>query len=130
MKYWNPRRIKRIQEHARRKEARNASRAAALIEKRRTYTPGDPEKNSGLMLDALGLPLRRKLLKRLQKGGAMSLSKLADPFGMKLPRIHRQVMVLERVGLVTTHKRGRVRMCVYNRTGFAELAAWLRSQSQ
>ncbi|OHB19621.1 MAG: hypothetical protein A2854_02730 [Parcubacteria group bacterium RIFCSPHIGHO2_01_FULL_56_18] len=82
------------------------------------------------MLDALGLPLRRKLLKRLQKGGAMSLSKLADPFGMKLPRIHRQVMVLERVGLVTTHKRGRVRMCVYNRTGFAELAAWLRSQSQ
>lgn len=101
-----------------------------MIEKQRTYTPGNIEKNSGLMLDALGLPLRRKLLKRLQKGGAMSLSKLADPFGMKLPRIHRQVMILEKSGLVTTHKRGRVRMCVYNRAAFAELAVWLTSQAR
>ncbi|OGG54362.1 hypothetical protein A3C20_00230 [Candidatus Kaiserbacteria bacterium RIFCSPHIGHO2_02_FULL_55_25] len=89
---------------------------------------GDLDKNAWLILDALGLPARRALLLRLKKNGAMSLSKLGKPLAAKLPWLHKQMLILERCHLITTHKRGRVRMCVYNPAGFAELAAWLVSR--
>jgi len=77
------------------------------------------------MLNALGLPLRRNMLARLQGGGAMSLSKLVEPFRITLPTALKHLRALERAGIVTTHKQGRVRMCVYNRLAIKELTDWL-----
>ena len=119
-----------MRERREREENVSSARAIARVRKSRTYTAGDTEKNSTLMLDALGLPLRRKLLMRLQKEGAMSLSKLGRAFRMKLPGLYWQMQVLERSGLITTHKRGRVRMCVFNRGAFYELSAWLISRAR
>ncbi|MEK7106647.1 MAG: helix-turn-helix domain-containing protein [Patescibacteria group bacterium] len=130
MKYWNAGRLRKVRERRERRENVSAARAIARMRKSRTYTAGDMEKNSNLMLNALGLPLRRQLLMRLQKEGAMSLSKLGRPFGMKLPRMYGQMQILERSGLITTHKRGRVRMCVFNRGAFNELSAWLMSHAR
>ncbi|OGG50285.1 hypothetical protein A2763_01315 [Candidatus Kaiserbacteria bacterium RIFCSPHIGHO2_01_FULL_54_36] len=128
VKYWNKRRLQRIRERTQRRQQAVAVQYAESELRKHTYTRGDTEKNIGLMLDALGLAARRELLRRLQREGAMSLSKLGQPFHMKLPRLHKQILILERSGLVTTHKRGRVRICVYNRAALEELAAWLISR--
>ncbi len=130
MKYWNERRLRKVREQRERRENISAARTVVRVRRARTYTSGDADMNSNLMLNALGLPLRRKLLMRLQKEGAMSLSKLGRPFGMKLPGLYRQMQILERSGLITTHKRGRVRMCVFNRGAFYELSAWLISHAR
>ena len=130
MKYWNERRLRKVRERRERGENVSAARAIARMRKSRVYTAGDAEKNSNLMLNALGSPLRRQLLMRLQKEGAVSLSKLGRPLGMKLPGLYRQMQVLERSGLITTHKRGRVRVCVFNSGAFRELSAWLMSHAR
>ncbi len=81
------------------------------------------------MLDVLGLPLRRAMVRRVQKGGAMSLSKLAEPFGISLPAALKHVRMLEQTGIIQTHKKGRVRICLYNPIAFKELSSWIASQS-
>lgn len=77
------------------------------------------------MLEALGSALHRRMLARLHSGGAMSVSHLVRPFGVALPNAVTHVHVLERSGLITTHKRGRIRFCVYNAAALKELSAWL-----
>ena len=128
MKYWNSRRIRKTEEREKWREDQAVALYKQAEEVRRRYTKGDLDKNAWLILDALGLPARRALLLRLKKNGAMSLSKLGKPLAAKLPWLHKQMLILERCHLITTHKRGRVRMCVYNPAGFAELAAWLVSR--
>jgi len=81
------------------------------------------------MLDALGLPLRRTMVRRLQQEGAMSLSKLAVPFKISLPAALKHIRLLEDSDIIETHKRGRVRICVYKPSAFKELGGWLASQS-
>lgn len=125
MKYWDKARIRRVRERKRRAEMRAAERSAARYEKERTYSAGDVKKNAALMLDALGLPLRRRMLSRLRQGGAMSVSKLVEPFRITLPSALQHVGMLERAGIITTKKQGRVRMCVYNKAALKELAEFL-----
>ena len=110
-----------------RREAEAAEQVTRLAERGRTYTSGNVSKNAALMLDALGSPLRRKMVARLKKEGAMSVSKLVQPFRIKLPLAMMHVQILERSGIISTRKRGRVRMCVYNRHAFRELGSWLIS---
>ena len=124
-KYWNPRRLQRIRERKIKAEKSAADKAETLREQQRTYTRGDSQKNANLMLDALGLPLRRNMVARLQDCGAMSLSKLVEPFRITLPSALVHLHILERAGIVSTHKKGRIRICVYNRHALKELAAWL-----
>jgi len=121
-KCWTPTRIRRLNESRVRASERAATKAAALRERERSYTPGALRKNADLMLDALGLPLRRKMVARLKRGGAMSVSKLVEPFRITLPSALEQVRVLERSGIITTHKHGRVRLCVYQSHALKELA--------
>ena len=59
---------------------------------------------------ALADPTRRAILGRLCEGEA-SVSELAAPFAVSLPAIAKHVRVLERAGLLTHHKTGRVRCC-------------------
>ena len=127
-KYWNPRRIQQEKERKEKMQQRIHEKASVERERTRTYTPGDIAKNTGLMLDALGLSLRRKMIVRLKKDGAMSLSKLAEPFRITLPSALAQVHVLERSGIISTHKRGRIRFCVYNPAALKELGTILSSR--
>ncbi|HEY3670509.1 MAG TPA: metalloregulator ArsR/SmtB family transcription factor [Acidimicrobiia bacterium] len=57
---------------------------------------------------ALADPTRRTVIRRLATGAA-STSQLAEPFAMALPSFSQHLSVLERAGLVTSTKTGRVR---------------------
>lgn len=127
VKYWNSRRIQRIKERKIRAEKRAAESAKSQTEQKRSYQPGKIEENANRIMDALGSGLRRRMMARLARGGAMSLSKLADPFRITLPAALRHIKVLERAGLVTTHKRGRIRFCVRNPEVVKEFITWLQS---
>jgi DNA-binding transcriptional ArsR family regulator len=63
-----------------------------------------------LMFQALADPSRRTIVERLCAGPA-SVSELAEPLDMSLTAVVQHVRVLEACGLVTSAKRGRVRMC-------------------
>lgn len=127
MKYWNKARIKRVSERKRRAQERATTKYLVAQEEARTFTPGNLKKNAILVLDALGLPIRRRMVSRLKRGGAMSLSKLVDHFGIALPAAIAHLHILERAGIVTTHKQGRVRMCVYNKAALKELSEFIVS---
>ena len=81
------------------------------------------------MMNVLGEPVKRGMIVRLARGGAMSVSKMSEPFNMTLPSAMRHVNAMEDAGFITTHKHGRVRICVYNPSAFKELAGWLASHS-
>lgn len=57
---------------------------------------------------ALSDPTRRAVLERLTRGPA-AVSELARPFDMALPSFTQHLGVLEKSGLVTSRKLGRVR---------------------
>ena len=60
------------------------------------------------LFQALADPTRRAVVERLGHGPA-STSQLAEPFAMALPSFTQHLAVLERCGLVTSAKAGRVR---------------------
>lgn len=76
------------------------------------------------MLSVLGSPFHRRMLARLRRGGAMSVTHLSKPFRISLPNAMRHVHILERAGLITTTKRGRIRYCIYNPAAPKKLATW------
>jgi DNA-binding transcriptional ArsR family regulator len=59
---------------------------------------------------ALGDSSRRAMIERLSRGPA-SVSELAKPFDMALPTVVQHLGVLEKAGIVTSAKAGRVRTC-------------------
>jgi DNA-binding transcriptional ArsR family regulator len=59
---------------------------------------------------ALADPTRRAILEKLRQGEA-SVSELARPFDVSLPAVAKHVRVLERAGLLTHRKAGRLRRC-------------------
>ena len=127
MKYWNKARIRRERERAARAGERARQRVKEAERLRSTYTAGDSRKNTALMLDALGSEVNRKMLARLRERGAMSVTKLSEPFGITLPAAVTRINTLERAGLITTHKQGRIRFCVYNPSRIKELSIHLAS---
>jgi DNA-binding transcriptional ArsR family regulator len=75
---------------------------------------------------ALSDPTRRGVLEQLARSDA-SITDLADRFHMSLTGMKKHVGVLERVGLVTTQKIGRVRTCRLGQRRLEEEAAWLEN---
>ncbi len=73
---------------------------------------------------ALSDAKRRGVLEQLGRADA-SISELADRFHMTLTGMKKHVGVLERAGLVTTQKVGRVRTCRLGRGTLAEETAWI-----
>lgn len=61
-----------------------------------------------LLFQALADPTRRAVVERLGRGEA-GMSELAQPFKMALPSFAQHLNMLERSGLVKSHKHGRVR---------------------
>jgi len=73
---------------------------------------------------AISDPTRRGVLERLGHGDA-SITELAEKFDMTLTGMKKHVGVLEKAGLVTTEKVGRVRTCRLGARGLEEEAAWI-----
>jgi DNA-binding transcriptional ArsR family regulator len=77
-----------------------------------------------LVFGALADPTRRAVLQRLGQGDA-SIGELAQPFDMALPSLMKHVRVLEAVGLVESHKSGRVRTCRLKPAAMGDAERWL-----
>jgi DNA-binding transcriptional ArsR family regulator len=73
---------------------------------------------------AFGDPTRRKLVEQLSQGPA-SVSDLAKPLGITLAAVVQHLQVLERCGVVRTHKVGRVRTCHIEPAGLDVAAEWI-----
>src|SRR5262245_44985029 len=78
---------------------------------------------------ALGDATRRGVLEQLGRSDA-SITDLAEKFRMTLAGMMKHVGVLERAGLVTTVKVGRVRTCRLGQRQLEEETAWLERHRQ
>lgn len=78
---------------------------------------------------ALADATRRGVLEQLCRADA-SISDLAERFDMTLTGMKKHVGVLERAGLVTTQKVGRVRTCRLGQRRLENEAAWIESYRQ
>jgi DNA-binding transcriptional ArsR family regulator len=78
---------------------------------------------------ALSDATRRGVLEQLGRANA-SITDLAEKFHMTLTGIKKHIGVLERAGLVTTEKVGRVRTCKLGLRRLEEEAAWIESYRQ
>lgn len=91
-----------------------------------------PEQSAVLdrVFKALSDSTRRQVVERLVIGSA-STSELARPFAMALPSFTQHLDVLERAGLVTSTKTGRVRtyeLAPAAPAALAEADGWLEEQ--
>jgi len=75
---------------------------------------------------ALSDPTRRGVLLQLGRADA-SITDLATKFHMTLTGMKKHVGVLERAGLVTTEKVGRVRTCKLGPRRLEDERAWIES---
>ena len=78
---------------------------------------------------ALSDRTRRGILERLGHADA-SITELAEKFRMTLTGMKKHIGVLERAGLVTTEKVGRVRTCKLGLRRLEEEAAWIERYRQ
>ena len=79
------------------------------------------------VFSALADPTRRAMIERLAKGPA-SVSDLARPLNLSLPLAVQHLKQLERSGVVTTRKTGRVRTCQINAKKLAAAETWIEKQ--
>jgi DNA-binding transcriptional ArsR family regulator len=79
------------------------------------------------VFQALGDATRRDMIERLTDG-PLSVSKLAASYEMSLTAVGQHLAILERAGLVTTQKSGRVRTCALAQPGLDTLADWLAAR--
>jgi DNA-binding transcriptional ArsR family regulator len=73
---------------------------------------------------ALSDPTRRKIVVALADGDR-TVGELAAPFDMSLPAISKHLSVLERAGLITREREGRVRRCHLEREPLADALQWI-----
>ena len=76
------------------------------------------------IFQALADATRLAVVERLSIGPA-SASELADPFDMALPSFMQHLGVLERAGLVTSHKAGRTRTYQLSPAALRTASDWL-----
>src|SRR3954462_10527529 len=79
-----------------------------------------------LSFAALSDATRRGIIDQLGRGDA-SITRLAEKFQMTLTGMKKHVQVLERAGLVVTHKVGRVRTCKLGPSGLKAEAEWIEA---
>ena len=88
----------------------------------------EPRSNQSLDTTFLALadPTRRAILAVLHHGDA-SVSDLARPHSMSMPAVMKHIGVLERAGLVTHHKTGRIRRCHLVAAPMQQAVSWLET---
>ena len=75
---------------------------------------------------ALADPTRRAIIARLCRGEA-TVGELAEPFEIGLPTLLKHIRALERGGLVSSEKSGRVRTCSLAPEALHGADDWLRA---
>lgn len=78
---------------------------------------------------ALSDATRRGILKQLSSGPA-SVSDLAKGVPMALPSFLKHLKVLDKSGLIKSHKQGRVRICEIQTQNLQQAENWLQQQRQ
>ena len=76
------------------------------------------------VLDALGDPTRRAVLKRL-RGGARSVGEIAEGMEVSRPAVSQHLKILKTVRLVTVHAEGTRRVYRVDTRGIEALRDWL-----
>ena len=84
------------------------------------------EHRLSLAFAALADPTRRAIVARLCSGDA-TVGELAEPFEIGLPTLLKHIRVLERGGLVSSEKSGRVRTCSLTPGALRSTDDWLRT---
>jgi DNA-binding transcriptional ArsR family regulator len=84
------------------------------------------EHRLNLAFAALADPTRRAIVARLCSGDA-TVGELAEPFEIGLPTLLKHIHVLERGGLVSSEKSGRVRTCSLTPGALQGTDNWLRT---
>ncbi len=84
------------------------------------YKSSELDTTFGALADAT----RRGILERLADGES-SVTKLAEPFNVSLPAISKHLRVLERAGLLSQEKDGRVRRCRLDAGPMKEASEWI-----
>ena len=79
-----------------------------------------------LSFAALSDATRRGVIEQLGRADA-SITSLAEKFQMTLTGMKKHVSVLEKAGLVTTQKVGRVRTCRLGQAGLKAEAEWIEA---
>ncbi len=78
---------------------------------------------------ALADPTRRAVVSRLGQGPA-AVKELAEPHDMALPSFLKHLDMLERSGLVSSEKLGRVRVCTLHPEAFQTANTWIEEQKR
>ena len=86
------------------------------------------EKELNDVFHALADSTRRGILSRLANGDAV-VTEIAEPFEISLPAISKHLGVLEKAGLITRHKDGRIRRCQLNTAPLETAADWIKFYS-
>jgi DNA-binding transcriptional ArsR family regulator len=73
---------------------------------------------------ALSDPTRRAILERLAEK-ELSVNELAKPFRVSLPAVSKHLRVLERAGLITRQRTGRIIRCQINPAPLVVPAKWI-----
>lgn len=73
---------------------------------------------------SLSDPTRRQMLARLANGDK-SVGELSEPFKVSAPAVSKHLRVLERAGLITQERTGRIRRCHLVAHPLQEAAAWV-----
>ncbi|MFN0090437.1 MAG: ArsR/SmtB family transcription factor [Acidimicrobiales bacterium] len=84
----------------------------------------DPDRALPAVFQALSDATRLSVVERLSIGPA-SATELARPFSMALPSFMQHLGVLERAGVVSSHKTGRTRTYQLAPDALRAAAAWL-----
>ncbi|HJQ65861.1 MAG TPA: helix-turn-helix domain-containing protein [Gemmatimonadales bacterium] len=105
--------------------ALHAARVSAIVNRMVQYVRARLNASFAALSDAT----RRGVLEQLGRSDA-SISDLAGRFRMTLTGMKKHVGILERAGLVTTKKVGRVRTCTLGKRRFEEESAWLERYHQ
>ena len=76
------------------------------------------------VFQALGDPTRRMIVEKLSEG-PVSVSELAKPLKITLAAVVQHLQILEKSGLITTEKLGRVRTCRMEPLGLSLVEKWI-----
>jgi len=83
----------------------------------------------GRIFRALGDPTRRAIVEQLSHGEA-SVSQIAKPMPVSLAAIMQHVQILEASGLISTRKRGRLRLCALETRSLSVLEGWIAQRRE
>jgi DNA-binding transcriptional ArsR family regulator len=92
-------------------------------------TGGAAREDLDAIFAALSDPIRRDIVAQLTRG-QRSVTELGAPFAVSAPAISRHLGVLERCGLITRSKIGRVHYCQLVANPLVRAASWIEQQRE